>query len=259
MELRLPIEAASGYSSAAQRARVMTERWVQQWGFCPNCGDNLRRFEQNRPVADFYCSICSEEYELKATRSALGARIVNGAYSTMIERLQADNNPNFFLPNYPLASFEVRTFLVIPKFFFVPGIIERRKPLSDTARRRGWVGCNILMKGIPELGKIFYVQDGNASSKGEVLKRWGKTEFVRHARGIDSRGWLLDVLLCVERLDKLDFSLEEVYGFESQLKEKHPQNENIRAKIRQQLQLLRDKGVIVFTGRGTYRIKSQGA
>jgi len=26
----------------------------------------------------------------------------------------------------------------------VPEIIERRKPLAITARRAGWIGCNIL-------------------------------------------------------------------------------------------------------------------
>lgn len=253
MELRLPIEAASGYRSGAQRVRVITERWVQEWGFCPNCGDHLSRFEQNRPVADFYCRSCSEEYELKATGSTLGGRIVDGAYSTMIQRLQAENNPNFFLLKYTPISFEVRTFLAIPKSFFVPGIIEKRKALADTARRRGWVGCNILMQGIPELGKIFYVRDGSARSKREVLERWGKTAFIRQTQGIDAKGWLLDVLLCVERLDAVDFSLEDVYRFEAELRKKHPDNHNIRAKVRQQLQLLRDRGIIEFMGRGRYR------
>jgi type II restriction enzyme len=232
---------------------VITERWVQEWGFCPNCGDHLSRFEQNRPVADFYCRSCSEEYELKETGSTLGGRIVDGAYSTMIQRLQAENNPNFFLLKYTPISFEVRTFLAIPKSFFVPGIIEKRKALADTARRRGWVGCNILMQGIPELGKIFYVQDGNARSKREVLERWGNTEFVRQTQGTDAKGWLLDVLLCVERLNTADFLLEDVYRCEPALRKKHPDNHNIRAKVRQQLQLLRDRGIIEFMGRGRYR------
>ena len=79
------------------------------------------------------------------------------------------------------------------------------------------------MQGIPELGKIFYVQDGNPSSKREVLERWGKTEFVRQTQGIDAKGWLLDVLLCVERLRKSEFTLEDVYAFEAELQRKHPE------------------------------------
>jgi type II restriction enzyme len=33
----------------------------------------------------------------------------------------------------------------------------------------------------------------------------------------------------------------------------HPQNRNIEAKIRQQLQMLRDHGLIEFLGNGRYR------
>jgi len=72
---------------------------------------------------------------------------------------------------------------------------------------------------------------------------------------VESTGWLLDVLTCVERIKKVDFSLEDVYAFESVLKGKHPENHNVRAKVRQQLQYLRDKGVIEFMGRGQYRMK----
>jgi hypothetical protein len=39
------------------------------------------------------------------------------------------------------------------------------------------------------------------------------------------------------------------------LKAKHPSNHNVRAKIRQQLQFLRDKGVLDFVGRGQYRMR----
>jgi len=62
----------------------------------------------------------------------------------MIERLQSDSNPNFFFLNYDKNSLDAINFIVIPKYFFIPEIIEKRKPLSQTARRAGWVGCNIL-------------------------------------------------------------------------------------------------------------------
>lgn len=43
-----------------------------------------------------------------------------------------------------------------------------------------------------------------------------------------------------------------MYHFEEMLAEKHPLNHHIKAKIRQQLQVLRDKGIIEFNGHGTY-------
>ena len=81
--------------------------------------------------------------------------------------------------------------------------------------------------------------------------RWGKTEFVK-STNIQAKGWLLDVLLCVERIRKQGFTLVDVYVFESYLQAKHLLNRNVRAKIRQQLQILRDKGVVRFVGRGRY-------
>ena len=70
---------------------------------------------------------------------------------------------------------------------------------------------------------------------------------------IEARGWLLDVLTCVERMPDASFTLAEIYEFEDELSMKHPDNHNVRAKIRQQLQLLRDKGVIEFVQPGKYR------
>jgi type II restriction enzyme len=256
MRLILPVEVAKDYSSPAQRIRVMTEYWVNRSAFCPNCGSILRQFGNNQPVADFYCEICFEEYELKSKSGNVGKKIVDGAYSTMITRLASDNNPNFFFLTYERSTLEIRNFLTIPKYFFVPDIIEKRTALNPSARRAGWIGCNILMSSIPELGKIFYVQNGVAKSKNEVLDKWNKTEFVKTTRNIEAKGWLLDVLLCVERLKKREFTLDEVYDFEGYLQSKHPLNNNVRAKIRQQLQFLRDKSIIEFIGRGRYRMKT---
>jgi type II restriction enzyme len=108
---------------------------------------------------------------------------------------------------------------------------------------------------IPELGKILYVQNGIPKSRDEVLEKWNKTEFIRSTHGIEAKGWLLDVLVCVERIKKQEFSLEDVYAFEAYLQTKHPSNHRVKEKIRQQLQVLRDKGVIEFLGRGRYRVK----
>jgi type II restriction enzyme len=66
------------------------------------------------------------------------------------------------------------------------------------------------------------------------------------------RGWTLDVLRAIWRLGKRNFSLQDIYEFESELKTLHPKNENVRPKIRQQLQVLRELGLIRFSGKGHY-------
>lgn len=232
----------------------MTEDWVKNQIFCPNCGNLVKDFENNKPVADFYCANCSEEYELKSKKDNMGKKIVDGAYSKMIERLNSTNNPSFFFLNYDLQNYKVQNFVVIPKHFFVPEIIEKRKPLSESARRAGWVGCNILLQSIPKSGKIFYIKKGKPESKEDVLKNWNKTLFLRESKDVDLRGWILDVMNCIDGLNKKDFTLNEIYNFENILSEKHPENKHVKDKIRQQLQFLRDKGYLKFLDRGKYRL-----
>lgn len=66
-------------------------------------------------------------------------------------------------------------------------------------------------------------------------------------------GWKLDVFKCLVRIGKKEFRLDEVYGFESELRTAHPNNRYVKDKIRQQLQNLRDVGIIEFVGNGLYR------
>src|SRR5690242_20074977 len=96
-------ETQAAYASPSQSARAWTERWVTDWVFCPNCGAaSVKQFENNRPVADFVCLRCDEEYELKSQKQKFGAKIVDGAARTMRERLASSNNPNLLLLNYNL-------------------------------------------------------------------------------------------------------------------------------------------------------------
>lgn len=67
------------------------------------------------------------------------------------------------------------------------------------------------------------------------------------------RGWRLDVFHCLNNLKRQQFSLVEIYSFEDYLKTKHPLNNNIKDKIRQQLQVLRDLGLVEFLGEGRYK------
>ena len=71
---------------------------------------------------------------------------------------------------------------------------------------------------------------------------------------MESRGWLMDVLTCVEKLPNKEFTLGEMYAFTEELQKKHPANTFVQPKIRQQLQVLRDKGYIEFLERGHYRL-----
>lgn len=66
-------------------------------------------------------------------------------------------------------------------------------------------------------------------------------------------GWKLDTFNVVSQVKTNIFRLEHIYAYKEQLQELHPENRNIEAKIRQQLQELRDLGLIEFLGGGVYR------
>lgn len=256
MNLKFDMDVASNYRSAAQVARVLTETWVGKNMFCPRCGNlHIQHFKNNQPVADFYCPICKSEYELKSKHGSLNHKINDGAYETIIQRITSNNNPDFFFMSYSKTEWSVKELIFVPKYFFTPDIIERRKPLSENARRAGWQGCNILIDKIPDQGRINIVSDGIISDLSSVLN-WAKKCERLKTDDMINRCWLMDVLSCVNMIPYTEFSLTDIYMFENKLQRKHPDNHHIKAKIRQQLQLLRDKGFITFLGNGTYRKES---
>ena len=251
MNLNFNQSLAANYKSPSQIIRVLSEDWVANQSYCPNCNaEPLSEFANNQPVADFYCASCNEQYELKSKKAKLSNIINDGAYDTMIERINSDKNPSFFFLTYS-QELTVNNFLIIPKHFFKPDIIIKRKPLSATAKRAGWVGCNIDLRKVPESGKVFLVKNQQVIPRDNVTEQFQKTLFLR-TQSTASRGWTLDVWQCIDKLDA-NFSLNQVYAFADLLKLKHPENNHIKDKIRQQLQVLRDRGIIEFLGRGHYR------
>lgn len=66
----------------------------------------------------------------------------------------------------------------------------------------------------------------------------------------DLIGWKRDVF---ELLPEREFSTSELYELEAELKVKHPENQNVRPKIRQVLQQLRDLGLLEHPRTGHWK------
>ena len=221
--------------------------------FCPYCGnEHINSLPNNSPVADFACPLCKQEYELKSKSGKLSSKITDGAYNTMITRITSNTNPHLFVMEYSMSTLCIKNLILIPNYFFVPDIIEQRKALAPTAKRAGWIGCNILINKVPSQGKIHIIYDGQRINKNTIIKK-AKIIQTLEIGDIQSRGWLIDTLRCIENISKNEFSLNDVYQYEHLLHTKYPDNQHIQAKIRQQLQLLRDKGYIEFLGNGNYK------
>lgn len=252
MNLTFNTILSNNYKSNSQIARVLTEGWVGNNSYCPCCGNPfLTHFKNNSPVADFFCDECKEEFELKSKKGVLSNIINDGAYRTMIGRINSNRNPNFLFLTYS-QDWSVNNFILIPNHFFTPDIIQKRKELSQKAKRRGWIGCNIDISNIPASGKIFIIKDKKEVDKQKVIDDYNKCKSIKTAN-LESRGWTMDVLSCVEKIRTDRFSLNEIYSFERELQLRHPKNKFIKDKIRQQLQYLRDKGFIEFVTRGNYK------
>lgn len=67
------------------------------------------------------------------------------------------------------------------------------------------------------------------------------------------QSWQKDVYVVIDLKMKEKFKLEDLYNFEDLFHKLHPYNNNIRPKIRQILQQLRDKGLIKFEEPGCYK------
>lgn len=156
MDLRFNLSLAEGYNNKSQIARVLTEHWLADNMYCPICGEtSIRQAEANAPVKDFVCDKCKAQYELKSKNTVSGnfsATVADGVYYTMIKRITSLENPNFFFLHY--NNYQVNNLVIVPKCFFIPNIIEKRKPLNKSARRSGWEGCNIILNEIPNSAKI---------------------------------------------------------------------------------------------------------
>jgi len=206
------------------------------------------------PVKDFVCERCVQPYQLKAQKSPFHSLVADAAYGNFLAAVNSGTAPNLVLLHYDLPRCRVINLDVIPRFFLNPSCVIPRKPLPPSARRAGWVGCDISLERLPPDARIEIVREENVVEQEKVYESFRRFASLLFDRGSEERGWTSDILRCVKALDKKSFSLHQVYEFEKELKKLHPENKWVRAKIRQQLQVLRDNKILKFVGPGKYEL-----
>jgi type II restriction enzyme len=289
MNLSMAGELSAAYKSGSQRARVVTEFWGEHNIYCPNCSSpKLNRLPHNTQASDFCCPDCRFWFQLKGQKTPIGGSITDGAYDAMIRAVRTDSAPSYYFMHYDLQTWTVRNLLLVPHFAFPPSAIVKRKPLSAKARRAGWVGCNFALDRIPADARIQIISTPrNALSSNKVSSEISQRlvtstptkigvmitppEEVREKfrrikpfkeLSIAQRGWTLDVLNIVRglnarssgRASALTFTNADVYAHERELAQSHPDNRHIKDKIRQQLQVLRDLGILSQPERGVWAL-----
>jgi type II restriction enzyme len=244
---------AEGYKSASQRARRVTEPWGAANLYCCACSsDRLESEKANTQVSDFFCSSCVERYQLKSHSKKLGSGILGSNYRKMLDAVLGNKSPNFFLLHYQLPEWLAQDLLLIPRFAISPSVIIKRQPLSSAARRSNWTGYVLNIALIPDAAKISLIIEGSEVAHSEVREKYSRIARLQELKP-EQRGWTLDVLRCVESLPDSPFPNEAIYSFEPELAKLYPQNHHIRDKIRQQLQVLRDRGLLRQVQRGVWQ------
>jgi type II restriction enzyme len=255
MILDMKQSAGFGYKSGCQITRRISEEWAAANLYCAACkSDSVARAPANTRAIDFRCPGCEAGYQLKAGRQWNERRIPDAGHAAMMAAIRSDRVPNLVVLQYT-GQWRVSNLLLIPSFLFNASAIEKRKPLAVTARRAGWVGCNILLSAMPDHGKIQIIKSGVVKAAGVVRNEYRRLKPLEKIAP-KMRGWTLDVLRIVQSLDQPEFVLRDVYAYEQRLQVLHPHNRNVRPKIRQQLQVLRDLGMLRFLGEGRYRIQN---
>ncbi len=253
MQLTCDPNVAALYKSSPQRARVISEWWFSKNAYCLACeSDRLTPAAPNTRAMDFSCKACGHRYELKTYTKRPGKRLVDGAYASLISRVNSNSAPTLCLLGRD-PSWRIESLTAIHSSFLTPWVIEQRSPLASSARRAGWIGCNIRLDRIPTDGEIAVIDEGVCQPQAEVRAKFRR--FLPLA-GIsaEQRGWTTLTLSIIRQLRRTEFSLSDLYGREREFAEIYPENQHIRAKVRQQLQVLRDLGVLAFKGGGLYSL-----
>lgn len=172
-------------------------------------------------------------------------------YDKMMEAVRANRTPHFHLLHYVLPEAMVRNLVVIPRFAISSSAIRPRNPLSKVARRAAWVGYLFDLRLVPSTAKIALIHEGEIIDPVSVRAQFGKIARIA-SLSVEQRGWSLDVLRCLESLHCAEFTTSEAYQFVPELSALHPANRHIREKIRQQLQVLRDRGLLRQVDRGRW-------
>jgi len=119
----------------------------------------------------------------------------------------------------------------------------------------GSIGVNEINKAQEILSKIPKSQPIKLP-EFKIQKQFEDIEI--YTGGVESilsslSGWKLEVFKCLLKIPTQSFSLNDINAFVKRLSILYPNNKYIEPKIRQQLQMLRDIGLVEFLGNGKYK------
>ena len=97
------------------------------------------------------------------------------------------------------------------------------------------------------------MQDGICRDKQAIRQQFARFVPLRQI-ALPERGWTALTLTIVHSLGSRIFTLADLYEREASFASRFPANHNVRPKIRQQLQRLRDLQILRFKSSGRYEL-----
>jgi len=146
--VKLDFAEASRYASRSQVARVAVETWAATNVVCVRCQSPLVLVPANTKLLDALCLRHHHEVQVKAIAGVASDRLLAAAHGPMLQRLTAGS-----LPDYLIVSYDrLREIVVLAEFIDGRRIdgarLTARTPLSMDARRAGWIGSTIDLRGL---------------------------------------------------------------------------------------------------------------
>ena len=234
----------------ADNARDVAEVWGEHNLYCPNC-PSPRLTRKAQDSSDFLCPECGLQFQLKGQKTRFGADIADGVYDLTLHAVKNNDAPCFFFVHYDMPSWTVIDVLLVPGFAIPPSAIMKRKTGG---------GCNITLSRISPDARIPIVSTIKASHSGDteciMISRMEEVRMkFKHLKPLadipsKQRALALDVLNIIRRLKKTEFTSADFHPFEGELEKLHPDQTNLRDKIRKELLVLRDAGFLIQPHRG---------
>jgi len=124
---------------------------------CNRCNKlNYEKCKANEKSTDLICINCNKKYQVKAKRTTVKKmekllidkifKTIGGEYSTTLKSIEEDID--YLIILYDEKSYNIYNILYINSECINSSCILPRKPLSSTAKRAGWQGCNIVFNNI---------------------------------------------------------------------------------------------------------------
>lgn len=156
-ELILQVKENNNWKSESRIVGEACEYYIKNNVKCVRCFDNnFEKCKTNEKSKDLICINCHQKYQIKA-KSATQRQVNNikdkntfntigGEYLTTLHNI--NEKIDYLIILYEKQSYKIINILYIKNENITSNCIKPRKPLSITAKRAGWQGCNISFNDI---------------------------------------------------------------------------------------------------------------